>query len=169
MLRNLLLAIVAFSLSACATAERYDAAGDVHALLVSIRDNDRTGFDRHVDRGALERQIEQRITAEAKKQSGREDWAAAAAFLAPTLASLAGDALIQPQVFRMVAEQYGYKPSTPIPPASVISSALRPMETGQVCAAKSKDGPCVLIFTRQEGVWRLTSFEGDLSMLRLRR
>lgn len=169
MLRNLLLAVLAVSLSACATAERYDAAGDIHALLISIRDNDRAAFEQHVDRGALERQIEQRITAEAKKQSGREDWAAAAAFLAPTLASLAGDAIIQPQVFRLVAEQYGYKPATPIPPPSVISSALRTLDTGQVCAAKSKDGPCILIFTRQEGVWRLTGFEGDLSMLRLRR
>jgi hypothetical protein len=161
--------LAALSLSACATAERYDAAGDIHALLVAIRDNDRAAFEQHVDRAALERQIELRIAAEAKKQSGREDWAAAAAFLAPTLAGLAGDALIQPQVFRLVAEQYGYKPATPIPPPTVISSALRTLDTGQVCAARSKDGPCLLIFTRQEGVWRLTGFEGDLAMLRLRR
>lgn len=169
MIRAFALALCAFALTACATAERYDAAGDIHKLLVSIRDDDRTTFEAHVDRGALERQIEARITAEAKAQSKNQDWAAAAAFLAPTLAGLAGDALIQPQVFRLAAERYGYKASTPIPPPAAISGALRTLDNGQVCATRSKDGPCLLVFTRLNGVWRLSGFEGDLSMLRLRR
>jgi hypothetical protein len=169
MMRTFVLAFCALVLSACATAERYDAASDVHRLLVAIRDDDRATFEAHVDRGSLERQIEARITAEAKTQSKNEDWAAAAALLAPTLAGLAGDALIQPRVFRMVAEHYGYTPTTPIPPPAVISASLRTLDTGQVCAARSKQGPCLLIFTRQGGVWRLTGFEGELSMLRLRR
>lgn len=169
MIRTLVLALCGLVLAACATADRYDAANDIHKLLVAIRDNDQAAFETHIDRGALERQIELRITAEATKQSKNEDWAAAAAFLAPTLAGLAGDALIQPRVFRLVAEHYGYRPGAPIPPPAVISSALRRLDTGQVCAARSKDGPCLLVFTRQNGVWRLTGFEGDLSMLRLTR
>lgn len=168
MMRSLVLALCALVLISCATAERYDAANDIHALLLSIRDDDRATFEAHVDRGSLERQIEAKISDEAKKRSGRDDWAAAAAILAPTLAGLASDALIQPKVFRLVAERYGYKPGMPIPPAAVISGSLRTMDTGQVCATRSKDGPCLLVFTRQEGVWRLSGFEGDLSMLRIK-
>lgn len=169
MIRALFASCLALALAACATAERYDAAGDVHRLLIAIRDDDRAAFEAHVDRGALERQIEARLTAEAKARSGREDWAAAAALLAPTLAGLAGDALIQPQVFRTVAERYGYKRTDPIPPPAVISGSLRRMDTGQVCATRSKNGPCLLVFTRQGGTWRLTGFEGDLSELRVSR
>ena len=44
------------SLTACATTQRLSAAGDVHSLLVAVRDNDRATFDAHVDRPALEAQ-----------------------------------------------------------------------------------------------------------------
>lgn len=169
MIRTLVLALCALTVSACATAERFDAANDIHKLLIAIRDNDSAAFEAHIDRGALERQIEARISTEAKARSKNEDWAAAAALLAPTLAGLAGDALIQPQVFRRAAEQYGYKASTPIPPPTAISSALRTLDNGQVCATRSKDGPCLLTFTRLNGVWRLSGFDGELSELRLRR
>lgn len=163
-----LITALALALSGCATAQRFDAANDVHALLVSIRDNDPEAFEAHVDRAALERQIEARISQEATKRSGKEDWAAAVALLAPTIASLAGDALIQPKVFLKVAEYYGYKASTPVPASAAIAGSLRTLDTGQVCAAEKKDGPCILIFTRYEGTWRLSSFAGDLSMLRTR-
>ena len=36
---------VSLGLASCATTEGLSAAGDVHALLVSIRDNDRAAFD----------------------------------------------------------------------------------------------------------------------------
>ena len=45
-MRFLLLALSALLLSSCATAQRYDAAGDVHALLIAIRDNDSAAFER---------------------------------------------------------------------------------------------------------------------------
>ena len=35
-------------------------------------------------------------------------------------------------------------------------------------ATKKKDGPCVLTFTKEQGVWKLTSFDGDFSTLRLK-
>jgi hypothetical protein len=40
--------IVAALLSGCATTSRLDAAGDVHALLVAVRNHDRAGFDAHI-------------------------------------------------------------------------------------------------------------------------
>lgn len=160
------LALVGLTLSACATAQRYDAAGDVHALLVSIRDNDRQTFEQHVDRQALKRQLESRMMDQARKADSGGGLAALGALIAPALADVAGEALIQPKVFRSVAEYYGYDPSTPIPGPLVISSSLKTVGEGQVCATRKRDGPCLLIFTQEAGTWRLSGFDGDLSMLR---
>ena len=50
---------LALQLAACATPERFSAANDVHAFLISVRDNDRAAFNAHVDRRALEAQMRQ--------------------------------------------------------------------------------------------------------------
>jgi hypothetical protein len=157
---------LALSLAACATVQRLDAANDVHALLVSIRDDDRATFDAHVDRAALQKEIEVRLAARAEKAGADKTWKSLGALLAPTLAQMAGDALIQPRVFLTVAEQYGYKPGAPIPGSVAIASSLKEMGDGRVCATKKKDGPCQLVFTKEEGTWKLTGFEGDISELR---
>jgi hypothetical protein len=167
-MRYLILALAALTLSACATAQRYDAANDVHALLISIRDNDQATFDAHVDRPALKRQIESRLMAETKASSN-DGLAALSAILAPALADIAGDALVQPRVFRSVAQYYGYDPASPIPGPLIIGGQLKAMGDGQVCATRKKDGPCLLVFTETGGTWRLSGFDGDLSMLRTKR
>ena len=41
-MRRLLIVLAALTLTACATAHKLDAANDVHALLISIRDNDQS-------------------------------------------------------------------------------------------------------------------------------
>ena len=166
-MRAILLAILALTLSACATARKLDAANDVHTLLIAIRDNDPVAFDAHVDRRALKRVIEARLVAEAQKD---RRLSGIAAILAPGLAELAGETLVQPSVFRAVAEYYGYSRTTKIPNAIVISQALRRLPDGRVCAVTKKDGPCLLVFTKApDGRWKLSGFEGDLSMLRLGR
>ncbi|HEY8573447.1 DUF2939 domain-containing protein [Phenylobacterium sp.] len=164
-MRAILIAVLALLLSACASAKRLDAANDVHALLLSIRDNDQATFDRHVDRGALKQVIQAKLETEAVKD---KRLSGIAAVLAPSLAEFAGEALVQPRTFKMVAEQYGYNEQTKIPGPVAIASALKTLPDGRVCATKTKDGPCVLIFTNVEGTWKLSGFEGDLSMLRLK-
>lgn len=169
MLRALLVAAVALSLSACATVQKLPAAGDVHALLISIRDNDTATFDSLVDRKALNREISARLVAEASRQDDSRV-SALASLLGPSIARIAGDAIVQPRVFKAVAEYYGYTPATKIPNALVISQALRQLPDGRICAITKKDGPCLLDFTKAEdGRWKLSGFEGDLSMLRLKR
>ncbi|WP_310541657.1 DUF2939 domain-containing protein [Phenylobacterium sp.] len=167
-MRFFLVIALAMGLTACATAERLDAAGDVHALLVSIRDGDQAAFDAHVDREALKQEISARLTAEARSPKVDKGWQALGAMLAPALADIAGDALVQPQVFHKVAESYGYKPGQPIPNRVAIAGSLKTMDDGRVCATKSKDGPCVLIFREDNGVWKLSGFEGDISSLRIK-
>ncbi len=166
-MRAILIALAALTLSACATVQKLDAAGDVHALLISIRDNDRATFNSLVDRPALQREIQGRLMAEISRRDERI--AVLAALLGPTVAGVAGDALIQPNVFRAVAEYYGYTPQTRIPGKVGISTALRQLPDGRVCAVKNKDGPCLLTFTRAvEGRWKLSGFDGELSMLRIK-
>lgn len=165
-MRAFLIALVALTLSACATVQKLDAAGDVHALLVSIRDSDDTTFDSLVDRRALKGEIQDRLMQEGRKD---RNLGPLAAILAPGLAELAGETLIQPDVFRGVAEYYGYTPRTRIPGQFAIAQALRPLPDGRVCAVRKKEGPCLLIFTKaSDGRWKLSGFEGDLSMLRLK-
>lgn len=168
MFRTLVIAALALTLSACATVQKLDAAGDVHALLIAIRDGDRAAFDSLVDRRALKREIQDRLLAEASKDDRVP--VGLAAILAPGLAELAGETLVQPGVFRSVAEYYGYRPNTKIPGPIGISTMLRELPDSRVCAVAKKDGPCLLIFTKApDGRWKLSGFEGDLSMLRLRR
>ena len=68
---KLMLAALALLASGCATAERVSAAGDVHALLIAIRDNDHAAFDARVDRPALEHQLEARILDRTPRAPGR--------------------------------------------------------------------------------------------------
>jgi len=153
--------------AACATTQRIDAAGDVHALLIAIRDDDHAGFEAHVDREALEHELEARILDRTQASAATDTIKALGAVLAHPLSQLAGDALIRPKVFRAVAEYFGYRPQTPIPNQLEIAGALRALPDGRVCAAKKRDGPCLITFANEAGTWRLVSFDGDISLLRL--
>lgn len=166
-MRAILMAGLALLLASCATVQKLDAANDVHALLIAIRDDDRAAFNARVDRRALKLEVESRLRAEARSRGSALE--SLAAILAPGLASIAGEALIQPSVFRAVADHYGYGRNTRIPSPIVISQALRPLPDGRMCSIARKGGPCLLTFSRGEnGRWRLSGFEGDLSMLRLK-
>ena len=158
----LLLSIV---LAACATATRYDAAGDIHALLVAIRDNDRQAFDAHVDRPALKAQMKSRLTATAIQRGGA--FGGALAQMLGGVSDALVDAAVQPGVFLAVAETKGYTPSKPLPGRVVITSSLRYLEGDRVCVTGKKDGPCVLVFANEGGTWRLVAFEGALGDLKL--
>lgn len=160
--RLALIASLAALLAGCSSVQRYDAANDVHALLVSIRDNDQAAFDAHVDRPALTREVESRLMAEADKKGAGP----LGALFAQPLAQVASQTLIQPQVFRQVAQYYGYDPAKPLPGPMAITGALKPLDDGRVCATRKKDGPCLLVFTQTAGTWRLSGFEGELSELR---
>lgn len=160
-------ACLALLAAACATTQRIEAANDVHALLIAIRDDDRAAFDAHVDRPALEHEMEARLLDRTQQPSANDTVKALGALLAHPLAQLAGDALIRPKVFRAVAEYYGYRPQTPIPNQLEIAGALRALPDGRVCAAKTHKGPCLITFANEGGTWHLVSFDGDISLLRL--
>ena len=165
-MRIVILSLIALALTACASVRKLDAANDVHALLIAIRDDDQAAFDAHVDRAALKQEIEARLVAEGRKD---ERLGGLAAILAPALADLAGETLVQPSVFRGVAEDYGYTRETKIPGPLATPQALKPLPDGRICATRKQDGPCLLIFTKgPDDRWRLSGFEGDIKELRLK-
>lgn len=164
-MRAVLLTLMALTLAACASVQRLGAANDVHALLVAIRDDDGPAFDAHVDHEALKRELQAKL---ADQMAKNEKIKGLAALLGPSVIEFADQALVQPKTFRMVAEQYGYKPDTKIPSPLVIAQALKTLPDGRVCATKKKDGPCVLTFTKENGSWKLTSFDGDFSTLHIK-
>ena len=168
MIAAALAAVLLSLVAACATTQRYSAAGDVHALMVAIRDNDGPTFDAHVDRRALEAQIQDLIMQRAARPGTSDAVRGLGAILSGPLARAAGGLLIQPEVFRAVADYYGYRPGTRIPGVIAIAAALRPLPDGRVCATTKRDGPCLVTFADEDGVWRLVSFDGDAAMLRLR-
>jgi ABC-type amino acid transport substrate-binding protein len=161
-------AVAAVLLASCATTRRLSAAGDVHSLLVAIRDDDHAAFDVHVDRPALEAQLQSHLVDRAAAANVPRTWKGLGVLLSGPMAKIAGDALIQPEVFRAVADYYGYRPQTPIPSALALAGALRSLPDGRVCAARDKKGPCLLTFADEKGVWRLVGFDGDAAMLKLR-
>jgi len=160
--------IAALLVAACATVPKLDAASDIHAFLVAIRDGDRETFEAHVDRPALKTNLRARVLAEVARSSPDRGQGVQAlgALLSGPLVDVAADALIQPQVFRAVAELHGYTPDRPIPSTLAITRFVRRLGGGGACVVTRADGPCVLLFADEGGTWRLTGFEGDLSMLR---
>lgn len=166
-LRVGLLALLTLTLASCAETTKIDAAGDIHAFLVGIRDGDRPAFDAHVDRPLLKEQIRARLMAAAAARGDRGgELAVLGLVLARPLADSLSDALIQPDVFRAVADYFGYSAQSPIPGALTIAASLRRLDDTHVCIAKKKDAPCILVFRNEGGTWRLIGFDGDPSMLR---
>lgn len=163
-IRLIIIAAVAALAQACTGTERIGAASDIHAFLLSIRDTNQAAFDAHVDRAALKAQLHERLMAEAARRRGGLG-ALAAAFGGP-LVDVAVDELVQPEVFRAVADYLGYAPDKPIPNTFEIAEAVKPIDDTHVCVAKKRDQPCIIDFTDEDGVWRLSGFEGDISMLR---
>jgi ABC-type amino acid transport substrate-binding protein len=164
-LRPLAALLVAGLLAACATVPRFEAAGDIHAFLLSIRDGDHQRFDDHVDRDALKAQLKSRLIASQAQAHGAGSWQSFGAVLAGPLVDVGVDALVQPETFRAAALQLGYAPDRPIPNQVQITAFLRNIGDGEVCVVTRRDGPCTLVFRNEGGTWRLVGYEGDIGRL----
>jgi hypothetical protein len=161
--RRLVFALAAALLCACASATRYDAAGDIRSFLIAVRDGDKAAFDAHVDRPALKANLKARLIAAAAGSYGVRSKEAGAAVLAGPLVDVAVEALTRPQVFRAAASLAGYGPETKVPGPLVLGQGLKALDSERVCAVIK--GRCAFIFKEQQGTWRLIDFDGDLSLL----
>jgi hypothetical protein len=147
------------SLAACASGERISAAGDVRGLLVAIRDDDRPAFDAHIDRTALQAEMQWIIVERAKASGLGPEGAALGALASGPLSRAAATVVLRPDVFRAIADYYGYSPDRPLPGTFTLAAALTPVEGGKVCARDPKTKSCLLTFANEGGVWKLVSFD----------
>ena len=162
-----LAAALALLVCACATVPReHDPAVDIQRFLIAIRDGDRAAFDYYVNRDALKTQLRSRVLAEAGRQGQQgQTMNAIGALLATPLVGIASDALIQPEVFRAIAERRGFRAEMGMPEPGLISRFVRPIGGDAVCVVFKSDGPCQLIFRNEGGVYRLVGYEGELTAL----
>src|SRR5579859_6609713 len=94
-MRHFLCALIAtLALSACATTQKLGAANDVHALLISIRDDDTAAFDAHVDHDALKQELQARLGDALGKSKKAKDLAS---LLGPSVIDFADQALVRPK------------------------------------------------------------------------
>ena len=162
MTRFALLSAAAMALLAgCATTQRLAAAADVHGFLVATRDDDQAAFEAHVDRRALEAEIQSVMIEKSRDPRLGEAGGALGLLLSGPLSPVAGAALLQPEVFRAVAAHYGYRPERPIPGQLSIAAALTSLPDGTVCAKARRAGPCLLPFADEGGTWKLVAFDAD--------
>jgi hypothetical protein len=151
----------ALVLAACATTERLSAANDVHGLLVAIRDNDRASFDAHIDRAALEAEIQDVLVRQAKAAGLGDGVTGLGLLVSGPLSHVAGGMLLRPDVFRAVADDYGYSADRPLPGTVRLAAALTPIDRGRVCAKDPRSGACLLTFAAESGGWRLVAFDAS--------
>jgi hypothetical protein len=81
--------------------------------------------------------------------------------LSGPLSHAAGNVLIRPEVFRAIADYYGYRPDAPIPGSLSLAVALSPLPDGRVCAKGRKGGSCLLTFADEAGTWKLVGFDSS--------
>lgn len=165
---TLIVLAAALSLGACATLQQYEAASDIRAFLLAIRDGDQAGFEAHIDRPALKTQVRERLIAYIMQRQAAGGLAVLGAALAGPIADYAVDHLAQPQVFLAVAEAEGYSPDQPVPSAAFLTPLIKPIDADRACVSEKAGGPCVLVFRKEDGAWKLIAFEGDLKMLKLK-
>jgi hypothetical protein len=156
-----LLALLA-TLAGCSTIPRYEAANDIHAFLVAIRDGDRATFDAHVDKPALKTNLKARLLEETRQH--KDLLGGLGVMLGGPLIEVAVDAAAKPEVFRAVAAEYGYDAAKPIPNTLVIAQYVRPLDGDRACIVTRKKGPCVFLFKNEDGTWRLIDFQGHASL-----
>lgn len=154
------LLLAAGAISACATRP-LAAAGDVHALLVAVRDDDHPSFDAHVDRPALRANIQARLVARTRSMNAGRVVDTLGILLSGPASHVADSLLIQPEVFRAAAEYYGYRPGQPIPGPLALSTVLKDGPDGTVCATAGRGGPCLLTFAHETTVWRLVDIDPE--------
>jgi hypothetical protein len=143
------------SVAACQqAATQYDAAEDVRAFIVAVREGDRAAFERHIDRPILRAQLLEQVKAQAGPLGG-------------VLGEGLVDQLLRPEGFRLALEQAGAPQRTPT--AAEIATQLRVVENGRVCLPRSQDGPCAITFAQSgsgdAAVWRLVAIDpGDVQV-----
>jgi hypothetical protein len=139
-------------LAACERANaQLEAAQDVRAFIVAVKEQDRTAFDRHVDREALKADVRRQLQARGAEGDP------AGLLLGSRQGERLLDGLIAPESFNFALQQAG-----PVldrtPSAPEIAALLKPAGENRLCLPEGGvQGPCAVTFAKQGDDWRLVS------------
>lgn len=166
--RFLAASLVLTLVSACATGPGpSEAATDVRAFAMALRDRDMAGIESRIDRPALQGQVNglarQIASDEIAKRTGGGGTGAilglfGADLAAPIIERLAARAL-QPDMLADMARRAGLTPETRLPGRTVTSLALRSVPDGRVCAPDPQTRGCLLYFGKYPTGWKLNAID----------
>lgn len=146
--------LAALALSACERANtQLDAAQDVRAFIVAVREQDRSTFDRHVDREALKADVLRQLRA----RSAEGD--PASLLLGSRQGERLLDGLIAPESFNFALRQAGPALDR-TPSAPEIAALLKPAGEDRLCLPQGGlQGPCAVTFARRGDDWKLVAVD----------
>ena len=55
-----------------------------------------------------------------------------------------------------------------MPSAAFLTPLIKPVDADRACVSEKAGGPCLLVFRKEDGAWKLIAFEGDPKMLKLK-
>lgn len=170
------LALVATLVLGCATGPGpSEAATDVRAFAMALRDRDLAGIESRIDRPALQGQVNglaRAIAAEeiAKRTGGGGTGSLLGLFGAdlagPIIERIASRAL-QPDVLADLARRAGLTPETRLPGRTVTAIALKSIPDGRVCAPDPQTRGCLLYFGKYPSGWKLNAIDETALRARL--
>jgi predicted small secreted protein len=177
MKKRISLFLVSFlTLTACATGPgASDAAPDVRAFAMALRDRDMAGIESRIDRPALQGQVNGLARALAAEEIAKRTGGGGAGSLlglfgadlaAPIIERLAARAL-QPDVLADLSRRAGLTPETRLPGRTVTALALRSVPDGRVCAPDPQTRSCLLYFGKYPSGWKLNAIDETALRARL--
>lgn len=139
------------ALGACGLDVRYEAAGDVRAMLTAAQTGDVKTFEAHIDRPKLKENMRAQILQSARAQ-GIEVGGG------PSEAAL--DRMITPDAFRLVKPETGERLAET--PSQAEIAMMLDVEDGRAClrrAAAQDPHACAMAFEKQGGTWKLVAVQ----------
>jgi hypothetical protein len=157
------------ALAGCATtgSAPSEAANDVRAFAIALRDRDLGGIESRIDRPALQNQVNGLARAIASEEISRRVGGGGtgtvlgmfgADLASPVIERLARRAL-EPDMLADFARKAGLTPETRAPGRFVTSLALRNVGDGRVCAPDPQSRSCLLYFAKYPTGWKLNALD----------
>lgn len=165
-MKKLFIAAILF-LSSCATTTNYGAADDILQFAIGLRDNNIALIENHIDRRALKTQAMQLMRDMAIKETSNKfgnNLAANAAAIAtidllkPVFEAIANEAL-KPANLAYFARRAGMQSNLDMPSRFSAALALNKIDDNKVCIKDAKTKNCLLYFSKNTNIWRLSGFD----------
>jgi hypothetical protein len=146
----LLVGFLALGVTACGVARPKDPAESASRLLAAAMQNDRTAFEKQIDRPALREDVRRQVSQFARATSLDVEGGPS---------EFALDRMISPEAFRVVRVGSHEALARPPTPAEV-APLIKPVDKQHVCLQGAETPhDCLLTFARGKDGWRLVGMK----------